>query len=440
MPPRKNKASGRWEQQKWTPRNAAGVKRRIYVVCPPEYNTPAFCRHLVRQELERHMGLVPRSLTRFDDFVRDRFMVEYPAARNLRESTIGLLDYLLGAIAGPELGALPLAGVDAAAVARRCGKLRTEMRDDVTPPRRRYSDRTIRHVVVAVLSVLRWAKRTGEIVTLPELTMPKVAEAKAPQPYTRNEAAALIGAALDEGERALLLLLYDAGLRKSETLGLQWPKVNFDRHALTVDWQIYRGTASPTKGGRNRQIPMSGPLERSLIVIKHLRGPYVLADADGEPRNENWIRTVHSRARRAAGLRHARIHDARHNFSTARTDEGMSPFALRDLLGHRDIRTTQGYVHASAQQLGSVLGTKGGEDMAATPQQASPPPVAARRLFPPFGDTQWVCIGPAVCKCSGVAGSCECARLFTDHRCGHCGRKMHEIEVNSGAVVRRSAG
>ena len=94
MPPRQNDA-GRWECQAMSPRNARGEKVRLYVVCPPHYNTASFCREMMRAALDRHMGLLPKKATTFGAFVREKFLVEYPAARNLRPSSRALLSLFL---------------------------------------------------------------------------------------------------------------------------------------------------------------------------------------------------------------------------------------------------------------------------------------------------------------------------------------------------------
>src|SRR5262249_9662309 len=121
-PPRKNFA-GRWEQQKRSPPDPMGKRRRLYVVCPPEHNSPAFCRELMRQAIDRHVHGIAASSISFERFARDRFLKEYPAARNLKPSSRGLLAYLLDKVILPELGRVRLVDVDAARVARFVGKL-----------------------------------------------------------------------------------------------------------------------------------------------------------------------------------------------------------------------------------------------------------------------------------------------------------------------------
>ncbi len=480
MPPRKNPA-GRWEQQKRSPPNGHGRRRRLYVVCPPEHNSPAFCRELMRQAIDRHVRGLGRSSITFGAFARDRFLPEYPASRNLKPSSRALLTYLLDKVIIPELGACPLADVDAARVARLVGKLqdvrkapptvkarirgplapstvmvavkifrrmlrsssdfprRTEIVDAARayldgararltagsfaiysqmlclhilprvarvrlgdadeafvsrlaerlashePPAvaspaaasddargRRYSDQTIRHVVMTIKAVLGWAAQTEAIAHAPAIALPKVGEARRPQPYTREEARALIAAAADDEERALFLLAFDVGLRKSEILGLEWSQIIFEHNLMIIDRQRYRGRESDTKSGREREVPMTTVAEVALRKIRHLRfgdtpgRRWVFADENGQPRQEHWIRGAFERARRKAGLRKVRWHDHRHTFSTLRTDEKVPPFVLQKLLGHADIRTTQKYVHASADRLESVL-----DDPAPTTGRAS---------------------------------------------------------------------
>lgn len=243
MPPRLNDQK-RWECQFWTPPNRLGLKRRMYVVCPDGRNTKAFCKELVAQAIDRHVRGISNPNLTFRAFTEERFFPEYPAARNLRPSSRGVLEYLLQKVAFPALGELPLVTVDAAAVARLCAQLAAETREDGKP---RYSAQTLRLTTIAVKGVLGWAKRTGTIESVPPIVIPKVPEAARPQPYSREEAQKLIAATTSDDERALCLLAFDAGLRKSEILGLTFGQIDFVRGVMLIDRQRYRGQLRQTK-------------------------------------------------------------------------------------------------------------------------------------------------------------------------------------------------
>jgi integrase len=47
----------------------------------------------------------------------------------------------------------------------------------------------------------------------------------------------------------------------------------------------------------------------------------------------------------AAGVRYVRVHDGRHTAGTLLAEQGVHVRTIQQILGHTDVRTTQGYVH-----------------------------------------------------------------------------------------------
>lgn len=333
-----------------SPKNPQGENRRLFVKCPPEYNTHVKLKELEKNMIDRWMSGAFTISDSFESYVRERFMVEYPAAKNLKKSARDSLTYLFEKIALPELGKKRLAAIDAAEVARFTAKLqgRTKELKKSKETIRSYSDQTIRLAVVAIISVLRWAVKVGDLAKMPNVSAPKVASARKPKPYTAEESQQLMAAARDDEELAVFRLMYDAGMRKSEILGLTWGQIDRTMQVLTIDRQRYRGVDAITKSGRERRFVMTPEIDDALKAIKHLRSQYVFCDGDGIPHPEHWLRWVFARAVKKAGLRQTRIHDARHHLATRATKGGMATLDLRELLGHADVRTTQDYVHSAA--------------------------------------------------------------------------------------------
>lgn len=65
---------------------------------------------------------------------------------------------------------------------------------------------------------------------------------------------------------------------------------------------------------------------------------------------------------KAAGVRYVRVHDGRHTAGTLLAEQGVHVRTIQEILGHADLRTTQGYVHvgnalvrAAAKQMGGAL-------------------------------------------------------------------------------------
>jgi site-specific recombinase XerD len=65
---------------------------------------------------------------------------------------------------------------------------------------------------------------------------------------------------------------------------------------------------------------------------------------------------------KAAGVRYVRVHDGRHTAGTLLAEQGVHVRTIQQILGHTDVRTTQGYVHVgdamvrdAAKQMGGAL-------------------------------------------------------------------------------------
>jgi integrase/recombinase XerD len=160
-------------------------------------------------------------------------------------------------------------------------------------------------------------------------------------------------------ERALLELLYAAGLRVSEALGLDVD--DLDREAGSVR---VRG-----KGGRERVVPVGeealGWLGRYLGEARpHLLAAARTSEGRGGPlfvgergrrlgRARAWAAV--KRAAAAAGLS-ARVspHTLRHSFATHLLEGGADLRVVQELLGHASISTTQIYTHLTGERIREV--------------------------------------------------------------------------------------
>ena len=90
-------------------------------------------------------------------------------------------------------------------------------------------------------------------------------------------------------------------------------------------------------------------------------GPRVLCEADGKPLTANALTYLLERASRKAGLatgrkpRHAGPHVLRHTFCSPLAMCGAPVRAIQELAGHRDLATTQRYMHLSAVAIENAI-------------------------------------------------------------------------------------
>jgi site-specific recombinase XerD len=141
--------------------------------------------------------------------------------------------------------------------------------------------------------------------------------------------------------RALLELLYSAGLRSAEAVSLDLGDVDFDRETVHV-----RG-----KGGKERVVPLGE--EAALRVARYLQlgRPALAAGAcDAIFLSVRGRRLDTSTVRRL--LRHP--HRLRHAFATHLLEGGADLRVIQELLGHASLSTTQIYSHVDARRLRRV--------------------------------------------------------------------------------------
>lgn len=131
------------------------------------------------------------------------------------------------------------------------------------------------------------------------------------------------------------------GLRRSELLRLRPTDVR--NGALLLD--------ARTKTGRPRIVP----LPPEALRIARTRLPWTI--------DAYRLRAGFEAARKAARLPHARFHDLRHTYASWLVQSGQSMKAVKDLLGHSTMATTDRYAHLAAPHLvAAVSGLRIGRD------------------------------------------------------------------------------
>ena len=187
------------------------------------------------------------------------------------------------------------------------------------------------------------------------LTLPKRLR-KLPRTLAPSEVERLIDAAAGTTprsmrDRALVELLYGAGLRVSEAVGL-------DRRAVDLDERLVRALG---KGQKERLVPLGRPaveaLRRYIAMGRpHLdrrHRPELFLNARGGPLTRAGAFLILRRLAEKAGLDPLRIHPhlLRHSFATHLLEGGADLRSVQELLGHASLATTQLYTHVSADRL-----------------------------------------------------------------------------------------
>lgn len=176
-----------------------------------------------------------------------------------------------------------------------------------------------------------------------------------PRPVTPDEAVNL-AVAVDEDasqpwigarDRAVLLLLYGAGLRIAEALSLTGAALPLGETLVVTG-----------KGGKQRMVPLL-PIVRDAVAAYAAQCPWPLVrsealfrGAKGGPLSQGMVQKAMARARVALGLpATATPHALRHSFATHLLGAGADLRSLQELLGHASLGSTQIYTRVDAAVL-----------------------------------------------------------------------------------------
>lgn len=165
-----------------------------------------------------------------------------------------------------------------------------------------------------------------------------------PKRLSRAEAAALLAvpnrrAPTGIRNRALLRLFYRAGLRCSEALELTPRDVNFERLEIRVN---------AGKGDKDRVVwidPQTAEILDRWRTIRP-RSSWFFCTLKGGRLDTGYVRAMCARYGHRAGIE-IRVHPhlLRHSFASELIEENLPIHAVKKLLGHEDITTTEIYLH-----------------------------------------------------------------------------------------------
>lgn len=191
----------------------------------------------------------------------------------------------------------------------------------------------------------------------PMAAFPKIKAARKKLPVTCNdeEIGKLLSMPPDDTviglrDRALLALLYGTGIRASECSSLTEGDVDLTHATVTVSG----------KGGHERSVPLNERVIKALQRYRHHRGAAMPRAPFFRSRRGNRLsrgaiyERVRSWAQRARIAKRVSPHRLRHTFATHLVQAGVNIVTIRDLLGHKQITSTQVYLHVTAEDLRSA--------------------------------------------------------------------------------------
>jgi integrase/recombinase XerD len=148
-------------------------------------------------------------------------------------------------------------------------------------------------------------------------------------------------------DRALVELLYGAGLRVSEAVGLE-------RAAIDLEGRLVRTIG---KGSKERVVPIGREaaealrryLARGRPYLDKRHRPELFLNAQGGALTRAGAFLILKKLAESAGLEPERVHPhlLRHSFATHLLEGGADLRSVQEMLGHADLSTTELYTHVS---------------------------------------------------------------------------------------------
>ena len=209
-----------------------------------------------------------------------------------------------------------------------------------------YSPTSVARHFSSLRGFLKYMQSQGEydFSTESMLDRPKLGH-YLPQYLTREEIDSVFESAANGKnplrDTALFELMYSAGLRISETLGIKLSQLDLDNEWLTPIG----------KGNKQRLVPLGSKAKENLRAwieegrpLTHPTTDNIILNSRGKPmtRMGAWKIVQQHTAHLA---KQVSPHTFRHSFATHCLEAGMDLRVLQELLGHADISTTQIYTH-----------------------------------------------------------------------------------------------
>lgn len=150
---------------------------------------------------------------------------------------------------------------------------------------------------------------------------------------------------------AILQVFLQTGVRVSELCELRVDDVDLREGTLVI---------AAGKGGVGRTVELEKKGIQAIRSWLTLR-PTTASDRlflnyTGESISERGVRKLVTKYRDAAGItKKASCHSLRHTFATHKAEAGVSPFQLKEWLGHASLETTQIYVHLARKNARKVM-------------------------------------------------------------------------------------
>lgn len=177
-----------------------------------------------------------------------------------------------------------------------------------------------------------------ENVSLSEIIRPRT-EKRLPTVLSQAEIAKILSSLKNLKHRTIISLAYSGGLRISEVVELKLKDIDASKDVIYI-----RGA----KGKKDRRVGLSKKLKNMLKDYYKYYKPtfYLFEGQTGEKYSVRSIQQFFYKAKNEAGIKNnATFHSLRHSYATHLLEAGIDIRVIQELLGHKNVKTTEIYTH-----------------------------------------------------------------------------------------------
>jgi site-specific recombinase XerD len=222
------------------------------------------------------------------------------------------------------------------------------------------SDRSVARRLSAVRTFLRYLQKQGILSNNPALGLRTPRRRRTlPRVFTQKEVLLLLeapasGGFLGRRDRAILEVLYSAGLRVSELVGLSLEHLE-DRGTLRVTGKRDKQRLAILGQPAQQALDLYLSERKRLLRSSKSPPPAVFLNYRGTPLSARSVGRLLTRYCQQVGLAVlGSPHTLRHSFATHLLERGADLRTVQELLGHEQVTTTQIYTHLTGSRLREI--------------------------------------------------------------------------------------
>lgn len=241
---------------------------------------------------------------------------------------------------------------------------RKRFKSTVTP-------RTVNYELRVIGTFFQWAVRRNQLFVNPAVNLERIRIPKRALPkFLTSDELRRLFEACRERERRLFMTVLLTGMRKGEVMHLLWSDINLEMGVIFIQEKPQWGWKPKTD---ERIIPIS-PALREVLLTHHAsrRDDHLVFPNRAGERDPHLLDKL-KRIGRKAGVPHVTVHALRHSFGAHLRMAGVNLADIADLMGHRDIATTQIYAKVQQDHLRSAIARL-------TPLAVDAPPQTPKQL------------------------------------------------------------